>query len=87
MKQTSNLLYVGQLMFMLVSIYAFVIGSWIVGLFLLYMSFNFFRLKVTLGRQISKDFKDKADESLKTYTNLGRKGRRMFKRNIKVKYK
>ena len=87
MKQTSNLLYVGQLMFMLVSIYAFIIGSWIVGIFLLYMSFNFFWLKVTLGKQISKDFKDKADESLKTYTNLGRKGRRMFKRNIKVKYK
>ena len=83
MKQTSNLLYVAQLMFMLVSIYAFIIGSWIVGLFLLYMSFNFFWLKVTLGKQISKDFKDKADESSQIYSSWNRKSRRDFDKKIR----
>jgi len=90
LKEAVLVMYLAQLTFMIVGIIS--LFYWwnnsdkivlIVGILSIYLSMNFYGLKIHLGRQITNDFETQAKKSLKLWTGLNRRNRRKAEKGIK----
>ena len=93
-KKVSLLLYIAQLVFILSAFYPgylfYSFGGWInlaSCLFLVYMSMNFYGLKIHFGRLISEDLENTTKTSLKLWTDLNRRQRRKLEPQIRKELK
>ena len=82
-KITAGLLYFAQLIFFICSVCVFVywwkFSGWLnlsVSIFLMYMSINFYGLKIHLGKTISEDLSKKAKDISENWNELNRRSRR-----------
>ena len=82
-KITASVLFFAQVVFFICSISVFVywwnFSGWLnllVSIFLMYMSINFYGLKIHLGKTISKDIVDRSEKIKKDWNNLNRRKRR-----------
>ncbi len=93
-KEAVLVMYLAQLIFFICSIVAGV--YWckyndkivlIIAILSMYLSMNFYGLKIHLGRQISKDFENKTKESIKIWSDLNRRSRRKLEPKIRQELK
>ena len=82
-KITASLLFFAQVVFFICSIsvfvYWWVFSGWLnllVSIFLMYMSINFYGLKIHLGKTISEDLSKKAKDISENWNGLNRRSRR-----------